>query len=225
MLNLAALATMSPDSVLPLFPSVMGGMNATKMRLSLHHQNMLEGILNTKAERLNELLEQNDPASEHQAEDLEEYCTYLYALVQTHNGARGVPLTRVYDKWNAFRSAYMDLFLQPPHLTMPYLDAKIQELHNLLVLLENEIQNPNLDLDNQELEHELALIKANHTRVYLVECVLKDLNLANALRQMVECEDRLDQTRYNHTFPDYCQARLMSSNQYRQSERNLVVRD
>lgn len=225
MLNLAALATMSPDSLLPLFPSVLGGINATKMRLSIHHQNILEGILNSKTERLNELLEQNDPASERQAEDLEEYCTYLYALVVTHNGGRGVPMTRVYDKWNAFRSAYMDLFLQPPHLTMPYLDVKIQELHNLLVLLENEIQNPNLDLDNQELEHELALIKANHTRVYLVECVLKDLNLANALRQMVECEDRLDQTRYNHPFPDYCQARLMSNNQYRQSERNLVVRD
>jgi hypothetical protein len=117
----------------------------------------------------------------------------------------------------------MDLFNLPPHLLMPYLDEKIQQIHNLLFNVENQILNPNLDYSRDELEHEKAILKANHTRIYLLECLLKDTPVRNALQQMVEAEDQMERTRFDRRFPDYAQARLMTNNQLNQMERNLMI--
>jgi hypothetical protein len=65
-------------------------------------------------------------------------------------------------------------------------------------------------------------VNANHTRVHLVEVLLKDMNLSNVLDQITDSENLLSQTRFNHPFPDFCQARLMSATQFNQSERNLL---
>jgi hypothetical protein len=222
MLNIAMFSNLPSESILPLFPSIMGGRNASRMRLQLIDAHALIEHLHRRESTLNTLLEQNDPASEHQAEDLEEYCTYLHALIRSVNGARNIPILRVAELWYKFRDAYVDLILLPPHLLMPYLDEKIQKLHQMLVNLENEIRNPNLEYLPAELEHELAILKANHTRVHLIETILKDLNPSNALHQMTESEDRMELTRFDHRFPDFCQARLMSATQFNQSERNLL---
>jgi hypothetical protein len=222
MLNIAMLSNLSSESILPLFPSVLGGRNASRMRLQLIDAHALIEHLHRRETSLNSLLDQNDPSSEHQAEDLEEYCTYLHALVRSVDGARNIPILRVAELWYKFRDAYVDLILLPPHLLMPYLDEKIHDLHHLLVNLENEIRNPNLEYSSAELEHEFAILKANHTRVHLIETLLKDMDPSNVLRQMAESEDRMDQTRFDHLFPDFCQARLMSATQFNQSERNLL---
>ena len=224
MLNIAMLSNLSSESILPLFPSVLGGRNASRMRLQMIDAHSLVEHLHRRESALNALLDQNDPASEREAEDLEEYCTYLHALIRSVDGARNIPILRVSELWYKFRDAYVDLILLPPHLLMPYLDEKIQILHQLLVNLENEIRNPNLEYSPAEFDHELAILKANHTRVHLIETLLKDLNPSNVLRQMVESENRMEQTRFDHSFPDFCQARLMSATQFNQSERNLLLR-
>lgn len=222
MLNIAMLSNLSSESILPLFPSLLGGRNASRMRLQLIDAHALVEHLHRRETALNSLLDQNDPVSERQAEDLEEYCTYLHALIRSVDGARNIPILRVTERWYKFRDAFVDLILLPPHLLMPYLDEKIQNLHELLVNLENEIRNPNLEYTPEEFDHELAILKANHTRVHLVETILKGLNPSNVLRQMVESENRMDETRFNHRFPDFCQARLMSAGQFNQVERNLL---
>lgn len=222
MLNVAMLSNLSTESILPLFPSVLGGKSASRMRLQLIDAHALVEHLHRREATLNSLLDQNDPASERQAEDLEEYCTYLHALLRSVDGARNIPILRVAERWYKFRDAFMDLILLPPHLLMPYLDEKIQNLHELLVNLENEIRNPNLEYRQQEFEHELAILKANHTRVHLLETILKELNPSNVLQQMDESDERMELTRFNHPFPDFCQARLMSATQFNQAERNLL---
>ncbi len=224
MLNIAMLSNLSSESILPLFPSVLGGRNASRMRLQLIDAHALVEHLHRRETTLNALLDQNDPASEREAEDLEEYCTYLHALLRSVDGARNIPILRVSELWYKFRDAYVDLILLPPHLLMPYLDEKIQKLHQLLVNLENEIRNPNLEYTPEEFDHELAILKANHTRVHFLETLLKDINPSNVLRQMVDSENRMEETRFDHPFPDFCQARLMSATQFNQSERNLLRR-
>ena len=218
------LSNLSSESILPLFPSVLGGRNASRMRLQLIDAHALVEHLHRRETTLNALLDQNDPASEREAEDLEEYCTYLHALLRSVDVARNIPILRVSELWYKFRDAYVDLILLPPHLLMPYLDEKIQKLHQLLVNLENEIRNPNLEYTPEEFDHELAILKANHTRVHLLETLLKDINPSNVLRQMVESDNRMEETRFDHPFPDFCQARLMSATQFNQSERNLLRR-
>lgn len=221
MMNLTMLSNLSSESLLPLFPSVLGGRNASCMRLQLIDAQSLMEHLHRREMTLNALLDQNDPASEHQAEDLEEYCTYLHALVRSVDGARNIPILRVAERWYKFRDAYMDLILLPPHLLMPYLDEKVQQLHELLMNLENEIRNPNLEYSAEELEYEFTIVNANHARVDLLENILKDINPFNALHQMTEAEERMNDRRIDRRFPDFCQARLMSATQFNQQERNL----
>ena len=225
MSNIAMFSNLSSESILPIFPSLLGGRNASRMRLQLIDAHSLVEHLHRREVTLNSLLDQNDSASERQAEDLEEYCTYLHALLRSVDGARNIPILRLAEQWYNFRDAFMDLILLPPHLLMPYLDEKIQNLHNLLVNVENEIRNPNLEYSSREFEHELEIVKTNHTRVHLLETLLKDMNPVNVLEEMTECENRMNQTRFDHPFPDFCQARLMSANQFNQSERNLMHRD
>ena len=221
MLNLPMLSTLSTDSILPLFPSILGGRNASKLRLQLIDARSLPHHLRANEDTLMNLLDTDN--NHRRAEDLEEYCTYLHTLVRSVDGGRNIPILRLTESWYRYRDAYMDLFLLPPHLLMPYLDEKIQQLHNLLVNVENEILNPNLDICPGELEHEKALLKANHTRVHLLECILKDNPIRNALQQMVEAEERIERTRFDRRFPDFVQARLMSSTQLNQMERNLMI--
>jgi hypothetical protein len=223
MLNISMLTALSTDSYLPLLPSLLGGRYASKLRLQLIELQALPDHLRSYSDRLMNILDHEIPQNEREAEDLEEYCTYLHGLVRSVDGARGIPILRLAQSWYRFRDAYMELFLLPPHLLMPYLDQKIQRLHNLLVDVENEIRNPNLEYSEAEQEHERAILKANHTRVYLLECILKDDPLRNALQQMVEAEDRLERTRFDRRFPDYVQGRLMSNNQLNQMERNLML--
>ena len=215
------LSTLSADSILPLFPSILGGRNASKLRLQLIEGRSLPQHLRSNEDTLMNLLDTDN--NQRRAEDLEEYCTYLHTLVRSVDGARNIPILRLSESWYRFRDAYMDLFLLPPHLLMPYLDEKIQQLHNLLINVENEILNPNLDYCPEELEHEKALLKANHTRVYLLECILKDNPIRNALQQMVESEDRIERTRFDRRFPEFVQARLMSNTQLNQMEHNLMM--
>ena len=217
------LSTLSTDSILPLFPSILGGRNASKLRLQIMEARSLPEHLNNYQQTLMELLDNQDHPNNRRAEDLEEYCTYLHTLVRSVDGSRNIPILRVAESWYRFRNAYMDLFNLPPHLLMPYLDEKIQQLHNLLVNVENNILNPNLDYCAEELEHEKAILKANHTRIYLLECLLKDTPIRNALQQMVESEQRMDRTRFDRRFPDFVQARLMTNNQLNQMERNLMI--
>lgn len=222
MLNVPMLSTLSTDSILPLFPSILGGRNASKLRLQMIEARCLTEHLGNYHQTLEDLL--NDPNHPNRrAEDLEEYCTYLHTLVRSVDGARNIPILRVAESWYRFRNAYMDLFNLPPHLLMPYLDEKIQQLHDLLVNVENTILNPNLDYCPEELEHEKAILKANHTRIHLLECLLKDIPIRNALQQMVESEQRMDMTRFDRIFPDFVQARLMTNNQLLQMERNLLI--
>ena len=215
---------LSSEFLLPFFPSVLGGQNASRMRLQLIDLHSLVQHLHRRESTLNSLLDQNDPASEHQAEDLEEYCTYLHALIRSVDGARNIPIMRLAEHWYKFRDAYLDLILLPPHLLMPYLDEKIQNLHELLVNLENEIRNPNLEYCPAEFQYELTILKANHTRVHLLETLLKDMNPSNVLQDMIDAEDRMENSRFNHSFPDFCQARLMSATQFNQVERNMMRR-
>ncbi len=212
----------STESMLPIFPSVLGGQNASRMRLQLIDAQALIEHLRRREVSLNSLLNQNDSSSQHQAEDLEEYCTYLHALVRSVDGARNIPILRVAELWYKFRDAFVDLILLPPHLLMPYLDEKIQTLHQLLVNLETEIRNPNLEYSPAEFNHELAILHANHTHVDFIEALLKDINPSDVLNQMQDAEVRMSNTRFDHPFPDFCQARLMSATQFNQSERNLL---
>lgn len=216
------LSSLSSESILPLFPSMLGGKNASRMRLQLIDLHSLVQHLHRRESTLNSLLEQNDPASEQQADDLEEYCTYLYALVSSVDGARNIPIMRLAEHWYKFRDAYLDLILLPPHLLMPYLDEKVQNLHEMLRNLENEIRNPNLEYCPAEFEHELTILKANHTRVHLLETLLKDMNPSNVLQDMIDSDDRMENSRFNHRFPDFCQARLMSASQFNLVERNMM---
>jgi hypothetical protein len=222
MMNFAMLSTLSNDSILPLFPSILGGRNASKLRLQMIEARSLPEYLRLNDQDLMSLLNNENNQNLRRAEDLEEYCTYLHTLVRSVDGARNIPILRLSESWYRFRDAYMDLFILPPHLLMPYLDEKIQQIHNLLVNLENDILNPNLEYSPAELEHEKALIKANHTRVHLVESILKDNFIRNALQQMVEAEDWIERTRFDRPFPDYAQARLMTNSQLNQMERNLM---
>jgi hypothetical protein len=221
-MNIAMLSSLSSESILPLFPSLLGGKNASRMRLQLIDLQSLVQHLHRRESTLNSLLDQNDSASEHQAEDLEEYCTYLHALIRSVDGARNIPILRLAERWYKFRDAYLDLILLPPHLLMPYLDEKLQNLHEMLVNLENEIRNPNLEYCPAEFEYELTILKANHTRVHLLETLLKDMNPTNVLQDMIDSEDRMENSRFNHRFPDFCQARLMSATQFNQVERNMM---
>jgi hypothetical protein len=213
---------LSSESILPIFPSALGGQSASRMRLQLIDAHSLIEHLRRREVTLNSLLNQNDIASDRQAEDLEEYCTYLHALVRSVDGARNIPVLRLTERWYMFRDAFLDLILLPPHLLMPYLDEKIQHLHQLLMNFENELRNPNLEYSSAELEHEFAIVKANHTRVHLVETLLKNMNPSNAIEQMTDAENFMQDTRFHHPFPDFCQARLMSATQFNQSERNLL---
>jgi len=222
MITVPTISNLSSESMLPLLPSMLGGLNASRMRLQLIDAHTLLEHLHRRESTLNSLLEQNDSASERQAEDLEEYCTYLHALVRSVDGARNIPILRLAEHWYKFRDAYMDLVLLPPHLLMPYLDEKVQTLHTLLHTVENEIRNPNLEYSPAELAHELAIVNANHTRVLLLEVLLKDINPCHVLEEMTDMEILMSQTRFNHPFPDFCQARLMSATQFNQSERNLL---
>jgi hypothetical protein len=138
------------------------------------------------------------------------------------DGARNIPILRLAERWYAFRDAFLDLILLPPHLLMPYLDEKIQELHERLVLLGDEIRNPNLQYSSRELEHELAIVEVNHSRVNLVATLLRDMNPSAAIDQMTAAENIMQNTRFDHPFPDFCQARLMSATQFNQSEHNLM---
>ena len=222
MTNLTMFSNLSSESILPLFPSVMGGQNASRMRLQLIDAHSLVEHLHRRERVLNSLLNQNDPSLERQAEDLEEYCTYLHALVRSVDGARNMPILRLAECWYAFRDAFLDLILLPPHLLMPYLDEKIQNLHALLRAVENEVRNPNLEYSPVEFEYELAIVNANYARIHLMEVLLNDTNPSNVLNQMTESENRMNQHRFDHLFPDFCQARLMSATQFNQSEHNLM---
>ncbi len=223
MINIPMLSSLSADSVLPLLPSILGGRNASKLRLQMIDAQSLRDHLRTNEDTLMNLLSNENPHNHRRAEDLEEYCTYLHTLVRSYHDERTVPISNLTHTWYRFRDAYLDLFILPPHLLMPYLDEKIQRIHTLLNNVEDEIRNPNLDYTEAEREHEKALLKANHTRVYLLECILQDTPIRNALQQMVEAEDRIERTRFDRPFPDFVQARLMSTNQLNQMERNLMI--
>lgn len=219
MLNL--LSILSPESILPIFPAMLGGMNASRLRLQLIDPEALLHHQEIQSRYLDSLLDDDTQSTSQEAEDLEEYCTYLHALIRSVDGARGIPILHVTESWYRFRSAYLELFTLPPHLVMPYLNEKIQALHILLNQLEEVIRNPNLELSARQMEHEIAIIRANRTHIHLMQNISNDVNPSPMLRNMVVSEDSLNATRYNMRFPDYCQARLMTANQYNIGIRNL----
>ena len=215
------LSTLSPETILPVFPCVLGGINASRMRLQLidldslvHHQQVQSGYLDA-------LLADDLTSSGQEAEDLEEYCTYLHTLIRSVDGSRGIPMLHVAETWYRFRSAYLELFMLPPHLVLPYLREKIEALHALLNNHAEAMMNPNLELSRRVIEHEHAIINANRARIHLIEHILSEMNPSPVLRNMVNTEDALMNTRYDMRFPDFCQARLMTANQFNIAVRNL----
>ena len=215
------LSNLSAEMILPVFPSLLGGVNASRMRLQTAHPLRLSTLEQNKSERLNQLLDRQDQASQVEAEDLEEYLTYVHTLRRSVDGSRGIPILHVAEAWYSFCEAYLDLSFQPSHLVVPYLDAKMTELDTLLNNLGTALQNPNLELSERIMEHEDAIWAANKARMQLVASLLAENDPTFELQNMARREDKVENTRVDIQFPDFCQARLMTAHQFNQAVHNL----